>query len=107
MSAKVCQEQADKALCRLINIFGYSNSPIEQNKELFSDVTDFLCTLNACLVKKKNLTRVHHSNNIKEDKTAPPFEESICSKRINIMNDIEQTLLARIPRDEYNQLIKK
>ena len=104
MTNKKYHEQANKALCYFINILGYAKEEIESNHALFSDVPNFLYTLKAHLMNKTKLTRVHNdtdSSNVECNNKETCDEEE--KKRIN---EVKQTLLARLPQDEYNKLVK-
>ena len=105
MTKKKYHERSDKALCYLINILGYAKKEIEGNAALFSKLSDFLCTPKARLMSKTKLIRVYSDADVSnvEDE-----ENNTCDKEeIKLMNKVEQALSARLPRDKYNNLVKK
>ena len=105
LNKKSLNERTDTALCHILSIIGYRpDVNLEGNRQAYEDTIDFLCTLKARLIKKTKITC--------SDSSACDGNVDTTKEVISLVGDmkslksIEKVLLARLPRDEYNKIVK-
>ena len=97
-------ERADTAVCHILSILGYSSiDNIHRNQDIFDDVMDFVCTIKARVISRTQLMK----DPVDRVETMTNEEINVSENDKKRLKCIESTLLQRLPRDDYNSLVKK
>ena len=97
-------ERADTAVCHILSILGYSSiDNIHRNQAMFDDVMDFVCTIKARVISRTQLMK----DPVDRVETMTNEEINVSENDKKRLKCIESTLLQRLPRDDYNSLVKK
>ena len=118
---KYYNERVDTALCQLLCISGVQpDENLEKNKYVFDEVMDLLSSLKARLIHKTKLTVTSSAREVEsvpipipaqvEDDTTTSRNSTLparhSSNEIKKIKEVETRLLARLPRDEFNNIMQ-
>ena len=107
ISKKYYNKRIDTALYHLLCIIGVCpGEKLEKNKFVFDEVTDLLTAVKSKLMAKTKLTYTTASNIQEEDSqndNGTSVNDTDVKEKIK---DIETRLLACLPRDEFNSIMK-
>ena len=101
-------ERADIDLCHILSLLEYGpDDLLSGNKKIYQDVPNMMTSIRSRLMSKTKLTNKALNVTIQRDEFEEARENTIMSEEENCLNEIENTLLARLPRDEIQQTNKK